>query len=243
MERSPELNYAVAEPTLWQRHGMRWLLINATILLAGVVVLIANRRSVMSFVDGKRRLYDSRRRYQETAAETVAPDHVAFDAPIERPLSEATVDPPGRWELLWSKHKFTSAGTREPVIFQHEMTTTSGLRVLVALQLDLSSNQRQLIATMLEPGTTSRQPMHYGPFVAFIDDGVFIKPFKLFAGQVDPNDDRHFTIRYENSRESGVLDGRMVDEPSATAYRAFGTIRMTRIPDPASSPTRRTYNP
>ena len=225
------LDYGRPAVSFWRRHRTALLIVLAAVLTAAGYVGY-NARSLIGGLQEKRRLWDDRRRYYETAAETMPADHVIFDAPMDRRIVDAPVDPPGRWELLWSKRRYTSPNTREPLLFQHEMTTASGMRVLVAVQWDDSTNRRQLIATMLKPGTLSRHPLPYGPFVIFMDDGHTLeKPLRLFAGQVDPNDDHHFTIRYENARESGALDGRLVEEPSATTYGEFGTIRMTRIPD------------
>jgi hypothetical protein len=202
------------------------------LVLSAAVVLIMNAPKVRYSVNEKRRLWDDRRRYRETAAETRPADHVVFDGPMDRPLSQATQDPPGRWQLLWAKQQYSPVRGREPVLFQHEMTTASGMRVLVAVQMDLAARpERQLIVSMLKPGTLSQHPWRYGPFVALTDDRLFEKPLRFFAGQVDPNDDRHFTIRYMNGRETGVLDGQMVDDPGATTYREFGTIRIATIPD------------
>ena len=225
-----QLDYGRPTLSFWRRHRTALLIILAALLFAAGYIF-SNRRTLILRFEAKRRLWEDRRRYYETAAETAPADHLVFDAPIDRRIVDAPVDPPGRWELLWSNRRYSSPNTREPLLFQHEMTTASGMRVLVAVQWDDSTNQRQLIATMLRPGTLSRHPLPYGPFVIFIDDGTLTKPLRLFAGQVDPNDDHHFTIRYQNARESGVLDGRLVEEPGATTYREFGTIRMSRIPD------------
>ena len=226
-----------AAPSFWKRHRAA-LLIAPVLLLVVAGYLVAHGRTVKLTFEQKWRLYEDRRRYYETAAETVPANHVVFDAPLDRPLSQAAVDPPLRWELLWSRRRYTSAATRDPVVFQHVMTTASGMGVLVAVQFDArgTNNQRQLIATMLKPGTLSEHPLPYGPFVIFDDDATLDKPLRLFAGQVDPADDHHFTIRYQNARGSGVLDGRMVDEPGATRYKSFGTIHMTRIPDQTPTP-------
>ena len=228
-----QLDYGRPAGTFWRRHRRALLIVLGGLLLVAGYILL-NARSLKLTAEQKYRLYQDRRRYYETAAENVPAGHLVLDASMDKPLVQAPVDPPGRWELLWSKPRYSSAATRDPVVFQHEMTTASGTRVLVAVQFDVvatGGGQRQLIATMLKPGTLSQRPLPYGPFVVFIDDGTFTKPLRLFAGQVDPADDHHFTIHYENARGTGVLDGRMVEEPGATTYKEFGTIRMTRIPD------------
>src|SRR5256885_9150238 len=91
-----QLQYGVPEPTFWQRRGMRWVLIALGLLATGAVVLVMNGRSVRRFVDEKRRLWDDRRRHYGTAAVTNAGEHVVFNAPMNRKLAEAAVEPPWR---------------------------------------------------------------------------------------------------------------------------------------------------
>ena len=231
MESAPQLEYSITPPTFWQRRGMRWLLIALGLLLTGGVVLVMNGTSLRRTFEAKRRLWDDRRRYYETAAEAMPAEHVVWDRAHDH--GQPTMDPPGRFELLWNPTWRSSLSLREPVVFQHEMTTASGMRVLVAVQFDAyPAAKPELVATMLRPGTLKLHPLRYGPFVVFENDGLLDRQLKLFAGQVDPSDERHFTIRYETPSETGVLDGRMEEDPGATAaYREFGTIRMRRIPD------------
>src|SRR5689334_3410688 len=172
-----QLDYGLPAISRWRRHRTALLIVLALLLVvAGVVV--RNGRTLRLTFEQKWRLYQDRRRYYETAAETVPAGHLVLDASMDKPLVQAPVDPPGRWELLWSKPRYGSPATRDPVIFQHEMTTASGMHVLVAVQFNvvtIGGGQRQLIATMLKPGTLSQHPLPYGPFVVFIDDGTFEK--------------------------------------------------------------------
>jgi len=213
----------------------RWRRYRAAILVALVVLLVTggyvvrNGRYLRITLEQKWRLYQDRRRYYETAAETLPANHLVWDSTGGKPV----MDPAGRFELIWNWRR--SLGPREPVLFQHEMRTASDLRVLVAVQYSSWSFTPRLIATMLRPGTLTSHPLPYGPFVVYDNDGLLGNNLKLYAGQVDPNDDRHFTIRYEIPGETGVLDGRMVDEPTATTYKNFGTIRLTRVRDAAAT--------
>lgn len=232
------LEYAKTEPGFWQRRGGRALIIFAAVVVALTTLVVMNRR----FLEAKQRLWDARRRYYETATETMAADHVVWDDRADgtkpRPIlqtqrlvpsaqsSAVAVDLPGRWEMLWARDRW-------PVIFQHEMLTCSGKRVLVAVQLIATPGAPHLDATMLSPGTLQNAPLRYGPFTVLLDNSLIggATPLKLYAGQPDPKDPHHFTIRYQTQTETGVLDGRMEEEPSATAYRDFGTIRLRRVPD------------
>src|SRR5207249_11944266 len=100
MSEPAQLQYGMPKPTVWERRGMRWVLIVGALLLSGAAVLVMNGRSVRRFVDEKRRLWDDRRRYYETAAETMSADHVVWQR--DRDHGQATMDVPGRFELLWN---------------------------------------------------------------------------------------------------------------------------------------------
>ena len=49
-------------------------------------------------------------------------------------------------------------------------------------------------------------------------------PLRIYAGQVDPNDPSHFTIRYEQAGRKGIVDGYVSDQqidPNPAALDAF----------------------
>ena len=143
------LCYAKSEPKFWQRRTWHVVLIFGAVVVALIAIVLMNWR----FIEFKKRLWDERRRYYETAAETMAADHVVWEdqadaaesytaVALRQPPRQVAyvasaqgravrVDPPGRWEGLFAR--MYTAG-REPVLFQHEMETASGLRVLVAVQ-------------------------------------------------------------------------------------------------------------
>lgn len=228
-----QLNYGRPTVSFWRQHRTALLMILTALLIAAGYVFHHRQTLILRF-EAKGRLWEDRRRYYETAAETMPADHVVWDSTKGKPVT----DPPGRFEQMWNQTWRQSMSLREPVIFQHEMTTASGMRVLVAVQFDpYPAMKPQIIATMLRSGTLHDHPYRYGPFVVFENDGLLVRNLKLFAGQVDPNDDRHFTIRYQLGNETGLLDGRMVDDAGATRYKEFGTIHLTRVKDANSATT------
>jgi hypothetical protein len=56
------------------------------------------------------------------------------------------------------------------------------------------------------------------------------KPLKLYAGQPDPKDASHFTIRYTAGEEEGFIDGWLQDDD---------TVKLKQRPGAASRPAGR----
>lgn len=104
------------------------------------------------------------------------------------------------------------------LLFMHEMRTAEGERRLVTVEAslrmgifsaprieyersamklaDLYSQRRG--NTLVTTSCSSERPS--------LDDGK-VYPLKIFAGQIDPQDPSHFTIRFEIGGMQGVLDG------------------------------------
>jgi hypothetical protein len=110
------------------------------------------------------------------------------------------------------------------VLFLHELRNKSGHRRLVVVQRTPTevgpfAYPFGLEVALYEPATF-RAPARYAgtsPPVTFIDhlSGIIplipIRPLRFYAGQVDPADAGHFTIRYELEGQAGVVDGRLND--------------------------------
>jgi hypothetical protein len=110
------------------------------------------------------------------------------------------------------------------VLFLHELRNKAGHRRLAVVQRTPSEvgpfpYPFGLEVALYEPATFRAPPRYAGksPPVTYIDnlDGIIplipIRPLRFYAGQVDPADASHFTIRYELDGRTGDVDGRLTD--------------------------------
>jgi hypothetical protein len=144
----------------------------------------------------------------------------------------------------WGPGTFTAT---DAVIILHEMRSRTGVVRLVLVERGLEDTQPlyapfELRPTVIEPagwwrgGPTVMTPTanRLGP----IDiASSILKParIRMFAGQIDPGDAAHFTIRYEMDEEAGgrgagTIDGRLSDDGSH--------VTMTVRDGPARPPSR-----
>jgi hypothetical protein len=119
------------------------------------------------------------------------------------------------------------AGSPEAIIFLHERTSPAGHHRLVGVNYGPEATTFQPAflegynyytfagtpATWTKPITFARRF-----FVIDIISGFPIHPplVRIYAGQPDPNDSSHFTIRYQIWGQEDVLDGRLGDDDQVT---------------------------
>jgi hypothetical protein len=114
------------------------------------------------------------------------------------------------------------------VIFLHERISPAGHRRLVCVRYRPQGNtfSAQFIQGLncdtftVIPGTWSQPPIYRLQWT-FAWDVETVWPRKpplvrIFAGQPDPNDPAHFTIRYRMWGQEDVLDGRLLDNDRVT---------------------------
>jgi hypothetical protein len=113
------------------------------------------------------------------------------------------------------------------IIFLHERVSPGGHRRLVCVRY--SPRGDTFAAEFIQefncdtftvtPGTWSQPPI-YTPqgWLYDIETGWPRKPplVRIFAGQLDPNDPAHFTIRYRMWGQEDLLDGRLLDNDRVT---------------------------
>lgn len=98
----------------------------------------------------------------------------------------------------------------EAVLFLHERMTPSGERRLVSLSIALNPTISLYTATY-RPTWHGLQRVRRDRFL----EGAFQgRVNRIFAGQADPADPTHFTIRYEAEGQQRVLDGWLQDDDS-----------------------------
>jgi hypothetical protein len=108
-----------------------------------------------------------------------------------------------------------------PVVFLHELRTPSGQRRLVSVvatfepsELPLFISGYDVSATVIAPATWRMLPRNRTGGVALsVLSGPQPKPphVRVYAGQPDPADPSHFTIRYEVDGVEHVADGWLRD--------------------------------
>jgi len=127
------------------------------------------------------------------------------------------------------------------VLFLHERTTTSGRKALVTITYcpqDMGHTFQQRF-TNLYCSSLGAFAFRTSPAVNRPGLGEDIVPpeyvpspnLRIFAGQVDPADESHFTIRYEMWGQSDVMDGWLVDSAYQPTY-----VYVTQRTPPVETP-------
>ena len=108
-----------------------------------------------------------------------------------------------------------------PILFMHERKSPNGTVRLVVVERTAGLSEPAYFilgfdvdGLAIEPGTITRPP-HWQPFGWDID--VIYNPgphrdIRIYAGQVDPADASHFTIRYESGGKTNIADGNLGDD-------------------------------
>jgi hypothetical protein len=108
-----------------------------------------------------------------------------------------------------------------PILFMHERKSPNGTVRLVVVERTAGLAEPPLFiagfdveAFAIEPGRIVRPP-HWLPFAWDIDVAYNPGPhrdIRIYAGQVDPADASHFTIRYESGGKTNIADGNLGDD-------------------------------
>jgi hypothetical protein len=139
-----------------------------------------------------------------------------------------TLGPPGRaLSVPTVLPRSYSPLIKPAVIFLHERISPAGHRRLVRVtygsQADTFSAQfihgLNCDTFTVTPGTWSQPPIYTPQGWMFDVETVWPRKaplVRIFAGQPDPNDPAHFTIRYRMWGQEDVLDGRLLDNDRVT---------------------------
>lgn len=103
----------------------------------------------------------------------------------------------------------------EGVLFLHGLTSPGGQRRLIMITVSEDDAPsvylpNAITAYTIDPYGWSKTG---GIGLREVRTGVVTKPanLQIYAGQVDPNDPSHFTIRFKRT-EAGMIDGRLTDD-------------------------------
>lgn len=120
--------------------------------------------------------------------------------------------PPTEW-INYAGTRF--APVHRPVLFLHERQTPSGQRLIVMLSLTDPTSLTMVYNSgftyaITTSGTwsTAHQLTHHRGQTGLGDRAG---PLRIYAGQPDPNDPTHFTVRYEEAGETTILHGYIND--------------------------------
>jgi hypothetical protein len=121
-----------------------------------------------------------------------------------------------------------------PIIFMHERYSPSGKRYLVILYsmngedgnlMDCPVGQIGVNVELWEPAALDVPPRlasdPTGFFGICLLDANIVQRLRVFAGQADPNDPTHFTIRFEQDGRAGIVDGYVCDKKRVSGRYTF----------------------
>jgi hypothetical protein len=231
-EANAQLDYAPAPPVLRRRRVRRVIL--GIVLLGAVVagwrwgpgayrrasLLYWQRQCLRYAAPGERVIYESDP--GAGAALRAADRHYQLVTPrwVSKLVTSATGHVPDCWT------RFGGAGpgfptATGPVLFLHELRTPSGQRRLVAITAAFPPNELpkfisgyDVEAQIIEPGTWKLAPQNQtGGIPLSVLSGIPPTPphVRVLAGQPDPADPSHFTVRFEVDGVAHVADGWLRD--------------------------------
>ncbi|HTW95552.1 MAG TPA: hypothetical protein VMD30_12195 [Tepidisphaeraceae bacterium] len=157
-----------------------------------------------------------------------------LDYPKPGPIVRAAAFVPACWRTLNPMYNVSASliaarVTPAAIIFLHERISAAGHHRIVCIDYypETVSFQPAFVvhydydATVLVPATWRQAATPVG-LTGSIDldvlSGYPRRPplIRVYAGQIDPNDAAHFTIRYQMWGEADTLDGRLLDDDVVT---------------------------
>jgi hypothetical protein len=135
-----------------------------------------------------------------------------------------------------SRLRFWTTANRA-VLFMHERIAPTGARRLVVVLSDFSTDMRPLFINEYDIAAASLNPATWATGVRADERPVAIRVLnasapkahlKIYAGQPDPADASHFTIRYELDGVENVVDGWLRDGSPAAPGGTWVELRDRR---------------
>jgi hypothetical protein len=232
MDRNPitSLAYAARKPKM-----RRWLPLGSILIaVAACIFALAGRFGPAGW--NELRSWQMRRQW---ATCTIAADQVVLDMSKEPIVDPRYVGymrlfpgyhPPERWNFTRVKVLAT-----EGTIFLHEMHSPSGHRVLVCVDVhgvELCSPRHRFVSFDSSVYTPRGVPLEgydaYSGYAWPVNCGLNDR-LRFFAGQVDPKDPSHLTVRYDWNGVSGHIDGRLDDDSVIEWVPDRGTVSTSTV--------------
>jgi hypothetical protein len=220
------LEYA-PPPPVWRRKRARRLIF-ALIFLLLAVVGIFQRRTIELYARQAELLYAQRAwlNFSAPADRVVYDDDPARAAALLALPDYARVyTPQGKAAVVWTPPQFSDAWFRTSgrppsptaVLFLHERRTAAGERFLLSCELEPAQGLAGSSTTPIHMseirragwrrGLARRNSVGWslpGQIQRAIQAGAHLR---VFAGQADPGDATHFTVKYDLDGVEGILDG------------------------------------
>jgi hypothetical protein len=251
------LDYAPRSRTRLRRRAWR---VGAVLMLAGFLGALAWHRTILLF-EARRAYYQHRcLRYTAPPDQIVydedenrpspllnAPGYIGVapvirlkvNGPLARTIAMRPAPPLADFTSLYPKYSFPGA-----TLFLHELRSKSGLRRLVVVTrvpqiqvpflyaLGLTADVFEPSGWRTPPVPIPELPIAYSWLSDMKDPPT--KGLRFYAGQPDPADPAHFTIRYDLLGGSGTIDGRLTDDGKRIALQirdgpAIGTKWQTDV--------------
>jgi hypothetical protein len=147
--------------------------------------------------------------------------------------------PVGREPACLSGYQNVAASTTTApgaVLFMHELHLPSRGRRLVIVRSNFAADTPPMFIpgfdlelTVMDPATWKTPPKDITAGMPIdVTSPILASPpqLRIFAGQVDPADESHFTIRYVLDGKRHIADGHLEEWP-ATGAAASATVRFT----------------
>ena len=142
------------------------------------------------------------------------------------PSSGASLSSNTTFALSTSGNTFTAASERVSFIHQRRSRNGNVRLVVIGDVFNLSDSYDTCVPTGVFGGSPPIESVSFLNWVRprFLDaydadgDGYPDRPFhvRVYAGQIDPIDQSHFTIAYEIDRNKDIIDGYLQDDGSVT---------------------------
>jgi len=147
------------------------------------------------------------------------------------PIVHAAAFIPSCWRTFGRPYAFALTARRanpSAAIFLHERISPAGHHRLICIEYFPGPGpfQPAFIAhedydsSVFVPATWTHAPTQVGqrPWAISVFLGFASRPplIRVFAGQIDPNDSAHFTVRYQMWGHEDILDGRLLDNDTVT---------------------------
>jgi hypothetical protein len=200
----------------------------AIILLLLILVGILQRRTIELYVRQAELLYAQRvwLNFSAPADRVVYDDDPSRAAALLALADYARVyTPQGKAAIVWTPPQFSDAWFRTSgrppsptaVLFLHERRTAAGERFLLSCELEAASGLAGSSTTPIRMseirpagwrrGLARRNAVGW-PLPAQIQRAIQTGAhLRVFAGQADPDDATHFTVKYTLDGVEGILDG------------------------------------
>jgi hypothetical protein len=159
---------------------------------------------------------------------SLPPDQIVFsylgDGTAMKSLPGCVVQGPRTFifAVPWDRfYQLTSPPGRQssPTLFLHELHNSRGESRLVVVE-----GESQAEATVFRPGTLFSAPQEVA--TASLAFTAALRPrISSYAGQCDPTDPSHFTIRIKKAGTTGVIEGWLKDDDTV-AFRASDSMQL-----------------